>query len=387
MQEAYKAFTSLKAGSANAVLQTVQDLYNFVKGYATTGDDDQSTAKAIKDIITKYFTIDNDGLSYASAVASVVKDYPTENNLPEGSAVVAFNATSHTFSYVRTLGVTTGNHIDVTNITYPAALWYFANTPLKATPNGNYADWPATVEKWTEANAFSGWADKVESDTRVIALKDPVNYANALLETTIQLGTGNISDSKDNTVTPKLKATAILVGNQPEKSNWEFLPASGVSFNKTVYDNVFVSADGVDVPETGKTATNYTLVMDNSLFEDNGERKNYSDQTPVSVAVEFVNNGEAFYGVDGGKILPKQKFYLIAKLTPTAKTISVNGQQTTISNMSVFMRDYKTTLNLTVKSLKNAYNTIPDIRSDKLQLGLAVDLTWQQGLEFNVDLD
>lgn len=51
------------------------------------------------------------------------------------------------------------------------------------------------------------------------------------------------------------------------------------------------------------------------------------------------------------------------------------------------MSDYKTTLNLTIKSLANAYNTIPDLRSTKLQLGLSVDLEWQAGIQFDVNIE
>ena len=51
------------------------------------------------------------------------------------------------------------------------------------------------------------------------------------------------------------------------------------------------------------------------------------------------------------------------------------------------MQDYTTVANLTIKSLKNAYSTVPDLRSIQLNLGLSVDLTWQSGLTFNVDIE
>ena len=51
------------------------------------------------------------------------------------------------------------------------------------------------------------------------------------------------------------------------------------------------------------------------------------------------------------------------------------------------MSDYKTTMNLTITSLKNAYNTIPDLRSTKLQLGLSVDLDWQTGIQYDVNIE
>lgn len=50
------------------------------------------------------------------------------------------------------------------------------------------------------------------------------------------------------------------------------------------------------------------------------------------------------------------------------------------------MRDYQTTLSLNIKSLANAYNTIPDLRSTKLQFGLSVNLEWQKGLQFDVEI-
>ena len=88
----------------------------------------------------------------------------------------------------------------------------------------------------------------------------------------------------------------------------------------------------------------------------------------------------AFRGQDG--IIPDGgKFYLVGQLAP--KDQKVTG----VENPAVFMSDYMTTMNLTITSLKSAYNTIPDLRSTKLQLGLSVDLDWQAGLQFDVNID
>ena len=51
-----------------------------------------------------------------------------------------------------------------------------------------------------------------------------------------------------------------------------------------------------------------------------------------------------------------------------------------------FVQDFKTKVKFTVRTLKNAYVTIPDLRSIKLKLGLSVDLQWQSGLTFDVPL-
>jgi hypothetical protein len=88
------------------------------------------------------------------------------------------------------------------------------------------------------------------------------------------------------------------------------------------------------------------------------------------------NSGQDFYGNDG--LVPAGgKFYMVANLKVDANSAEPKR---------VFAQDYVTTANLTINSLQNAYVTIPDLRSTKLQLGLAVDLSWEAGLTFNVTI-
>ena len=106
--------------------------------------------------------------------------------------------------------------------------------------------------------------------------------------------------------------------------------------------------------------------------------------------MELLNNGNAFEGADG--IVPKGgKFYLIAQLTPSS------GTNYDASSMNqVFKQDHKTVVTFTIKQgtstpgnnvgLGAAHNLIPDFRTPKLELGLSVDMTWESGLQFNVDL-
>ena len=44
-----------------------------------------------------------------------------------------------------------------------------------------------------------------------------------------------------------------------------------------------------------------------------------------------------------------------------------------------------TTANFVIsqKSLQHAYNTVPDLRSTQISLGLSVDLKWETGLLFD----
>ena len=53
----------------------------------------------------------------------------------------------------------------------------------------------------------------------------------------------------------------------------------------------------------------------------------------------------------------------------------------------VFLQDYITTATFTVKSLKNAYNVVPDLRLPALELGLGVNLNWTPGLNLGVNIE
>jgi hypothetical protein len=103
---------------------------------------------------------------------------------------------------------------------------------------------------------------------------------------------------------------------------------------------------------------NHTLVLENGTSD-------------VMIALELTNNtGVDFYGVEG-KLIPKDgKFYVIAKLEAADATETAGH---------VFKQDYVTTAKLTLKDLKGAYNTIPDLRTPQLELGFSVNLQWESG--------
>ena len=52
------------------------------------------------------------------------------------------------------------------------------------------------------------------------------------------------------------------------------------------------------------------------------------------------------------------------------------------------MQDYMTSVvfNFTRNSLQHAYITMPDLRSGQVSLGLSVDIKWEEGMEFSVNL-
>ena len=105
----------------------------------------------------------------------------------------------------------------------------------------------------------------------------------------------------------------------------------------------------------------------------------------VYVTVELENNMGDFYGAEG--LIPKDtRFYLVGQLDPNASA-GVNKPSGTAETLDhVFIKDHTTIANFTITSLQNAYNHIPDMRTSKINVGLAVDLKWESGITFNVDL-
>ena len=107
----------------------------------------------------------------------------------------------------------------------------------------------------------------------------------------------------------------------------------------------------------------------------------------VKIAVEFQNNsGQLFVGQNGEIIYPGSKFYLVGTFDPWKNTtVKYDGTDDVIKQ--TFVQDYVTTANLTINNLKKAYNTMPDLRSPKLELGLSVDLTWKRGIEQDIVIE
>lgn len=378
LQTALTDIEGLTVGSSNAILRAVEKLYNVVNA------SDEPVADAIKTEIETYFDVEGSSnpytLKYKNSYTgtndqpvTINTSFPTDLGLPEGAA--RLTCTSHNFSYVD--ATTIGDASIATNtITYPAELYYFANTPLKASNNAN-GNFGWENDTWTD------WGDEVQATTRLIALTNKINYGVALLTTNVKLNATKLTDNKGEDVTvtgdvKNLKFTGILIGGQPAKVGWDFNPITGETFAQTIYDNTMNNS--TDALSTTDDVTNYTMVLDNNGSKGTATDGGTAPNNSVNIAIELVNNtGSEFQGVDG-VVANGAKFYLVAKLDPTMPSTTVTGVD------RVFLQDYTTTANLTITSLKNAYVTIPDLRATQLKLGLYVDLDWQSGLTFNVNI-
>lgn len=382
----WEAFKTLKAGSAASVREALTRLDESVGVDALA---DVTTAKCNGEGLLQTLKA-----NIATAKELLDKNeetgkntFPADINLPDGAVQVSCGETDNKWSFVSPEVMVGAAKINYAKIAYPASLYYTVNTPVKANDKAStgLADgmWPDR-NAWTGGSAtWTDWDDVVKNSTRTIALKEAIQYGVANLKTTVKLKEKNLYDNAkaqggqvaDQNIAAdgKLKLTGVLVGGQPQYVGWEFkAPASITSFDYTVYDNKIDAS--VHALTTAQSAPNYTLVLDNN---NEAEQKNV-----VYVVLEFVNNTEVdFYGKDG--MVPKGgKFYLVGKLDKAATT----GVTNTKNVDHIFVQDHTTVANFTIKDLKDAYNTIPDLRSTSVSVGLAVNLTWENGIEFNVEI-
>ena len=382
----WDAFSKLKAGSANSVRITLEHLKTtagvdaLAEGETPTADGGGLLKTLVKNINAALTTLGTDNT------------FPADLNLPDGAVGVTYNSGKWKYTSPVTMNSASINY---KNITYPASLDYFVSSPAKARDDAatdlNDAIWPGK-DKWTkdEAGIWTDWNDEVKRTSRTIALEKAIQYGVANLQLTINAAANSLEDnakangrqaSNQNVFVTdnKLVMTGVLIGGQPEQVEWNYEPKTGTEFDLTIYDKKMNSAtasteNGIDVPVKPTASTpNYTLVLDN----------NKATTKPIYVAVELVNKtGIDFYGADG-MIPAGGKFYLVGKLDPQAAT-GVTGATTTVDR--VFLKDYTTKANLTIKDLKNAYNVIPDLRSTAISVGLAVNLEWQNGITLDVEI-
>lgn len=395
----YANFVKAKAGSANSIRLTLQSLYNSLSGIVNSTTDPQKTlAENIRKEIDRSFTITTGTDGYVTLAykdGSAYSTYPNNINLPDGAVQLTFG-TDKKFAYAETLSPAGIQILDASKICFPSAIYYFQSSDLAATAMElDASQWPTTTSKWVNESApwlsatstlETGWTSDVKATTRSIAMRKNINYGVANLVTTVKCGAATLSDNTGLTVTDQSEfadevavpaagfpVSGLLIGGQPTKVGFNFQPEATDKFDLTIYDNALPT--GIVAKNGAASTPNYTIVLPN----DKGRAA--TEQNKVNVAIELTNNTDKpFRGIDG--IIPVGgKFYLVGQLDPDAKTV------TNVTNPAVFMSDYKTTLILNITSLKSAYNTIPDLRSTKLQLGLSVDLEWQAGIQFDVNID
>ena len=396
LKKAYDIFTTigtneLRLGSAPAVKRMLTDLQKTMNNLKT----DAAIATTCNAILTAIGT--------PGTINGVQANFPADLGLPEGAAQLTFGvnpnadqtgAKKNEFYYVTTHGaVDNTTATPITKYTYPVELCYWVSSPIRVSedPDIVAADYPVTVATWDSwTSTATGWAGKwvdegtISSATRAVALKKNIQYANALMKTTIAYQSG-VTKLQDNNAAihqgeenneidvtnTAFTVKGVLVGKQPTQVGWNFKDETTTARDNVVYDTQF---DATAIP-TGNNPL-YTMVFDNYTTSTAANDK------VVNIAIELVNNtGKDFWGKDN--LIPAGgTFYLAAQLDlATLKTVPQGVE-------SVFVQDFMTTVNLTIgaTSLQSAYATVPDLRSVAMTFGLSVDLAWQTGATFDITL-
>lgn len=367
LYQLFKTYATTHVLSSFHVQRMMTDLYKTLM----PSSDAMSTA--IKTVIGNgtYATVDGEG--NVTLVAGL-QDFPeTKFNIPQGSVSVAYNTTSKLFgnNAAHTYGALDPSNLNL--YVYPASLWYTSNTRIK-THNTSLLDNYTGAASWASIlGAYTYDNSSVNSKTRSIALKDTVQYAVARLDVKVKFKEGttlidNDSVEANNSVSNPAGGyplTAVLVGGQ-KNVGFDFTQgtyAGGIGNTYTIYDKVMTKAITYDA--SAYSAPNSTLVL----------------ETPADIdeyiALEFTNTSDKdFYGVNG--IVPVGgKFYLVGQLSAAA------AKET---GKKVFKQDYTTTVRVAIKDLKSAYVTIPDLKAPELEIGLSVDLHWESGHTYDLEL-
>ena len=403
LKNLYDNFTAMKAGSSRDIQAAVLDLYQSL--YKNTDAVSKAICTAILTKATAPAT-PNGTLTFDSSLGTVVytatatsedATYPGDLNIPDGAAVLAWNtatpkvATQKIDGSITNIQNITGKFADYV---YPASLYYVANSGVLTATTSQKDNYDGSKE-WNTGteNILAGYTagKSVQSSTKSVAIVDQIQYAVGRLDTKVTAAAATLYDRKGDAVAgtnaSRFPITGVLIGGQ-KPVNYMF-HQNTTAAEVTIYDNI-VKANAGSTPfatTTPGSDYNYTLALETA-----------KDQA-IYVAVEFLNNsGQDFQGFDG--VVPDGgKFYLVAQLDPKAAT-GVSGYVSG-SVDKVFIQDYKTIANFTISAgtsntdpswtegtsentggLGAAYNTIPDLRTPKLELGLSVNLAWQAGLTF-----
>ena len=294
--------------------------------------------------------------------------------MPDGA--IGLSCTTNVFSFA---SVTVGGNPQPELNTYvkPASLFYTVNTPIHTSTAAQLANY-ASQSTWAGVVGLYNNDTEVKSSTRGVVLDRPIQYGVGRLKSQVVLAntTLNANDANGGNLEVTVPGagypvTGILIGNQMDVQ-WNFEPTTaGTQY--TIYDPV--QTGGAVKAWTTASAANYTLALQTKKDE------------VIRVVVELVNDGDDFYGEANQLIPTGSKFYLAAQIDPTATSgVTGNDAANDDAKNRVFCQDVETVINFTVgtNSLKHAYNTIPDLRSPKMELGLSVDLTWNPGLTFDI---
>ncbi len=383
----------------------------------------------------------DDSFFYRDNVTPVQVGFPQNLGLPLGSALMTFfnphdaNPQSpvdyYVVSYlteVPAYGVG-GGSFPITNYRYPAELMYYTNSDIRTSNEAKQnSDFPSTTGVWWNDTYWGGWTggNSIKSSTQSVGVAKTINYGTALLATKVGYSASIIYDNNHGlheseannsievgSLSNQFEITGIMIGGVCDKVGWNFLPKTN-DFTKMIYDDLSYDGEGetpgaVAIPRyTATEADRYTKDIYTLTFDNYDSSKDPDKQNIVYIALEIKNKtGQDLWG-ELNVIRRDGTFYLVGALDPTNEAALAKFKTQGVVNLSrndfnyppfdangntinaprVFMQDYVTTvkMNFTPESLAHAYVTMPDLRAGQVSLGLSVDVKWESGYDFVVNL-
>lgn len=302
--------------------------------------------------------------------------YPTSINLPEGAAVVQWNAKTKVFT-AQVESSTTANVNSLNRFVYPPELYYYANSGIKTSPDNLFDE--LKNSSWEEVLAkFDAGLGTVDGSVNSIAINDPLAYAVGCLQLGFYVPSTTLSDAKgtavpltsgtDPNVVPHFPLTSLLISSQ-HPQNYLFEPVENTLEEYIVYDKELPSI----ILGSSPTSSSAVELFTNTLVLQT------KDGAPVRFAMEFTNNsGVDFQGING-TVFNGTKFYLVGQIrVPTDWSEDFQKR--------VFTKNHLTKGVIKISSLKEAYTYLPDLLDPRLEVGIQLIPDWIQSTTINVPL-
>lgn len=321
----YKKFTGITTSSSHTLSVILSKVYNACLLIPSTSDA-YKLALAIKANIMTGCTKEPE-LDKPASLSSTYEGYPGNLGLPDGAVRVRWNGSA--FEDV-SAHYGKGYELKLTDYCYPAALWYYTSSPLKAAAEEKASKYKSASD-WDNVinSVYSGASDIVQAGTQSVALVNAAEYGVGRLETRIKMETGTYYDANGNEVeigTTGYTLKGLLLGGQ-SSVGFDFTQKG--SENRAIYDRVI---DNQIVVKPGDTSVaNQTLALETEKGK------------TIYAVLELINNGADFMGADG--VIPaKGTFYLAVMLNPKSDPNYADG---TLDK--IIQQDYVTQLTITIR--------------------------------------
>ena len=353
-------------GSAASVKQWMLSLKEAADSYLTNppttiGDDEKALLAIIK------AKADEKAATINTSAEALPTLYPRDINLPDGAAALRWTGNK----FVPQMQTTTLDDINsVSRFVYPPALYYFVESGIWTSNSKVTFDQYENRSNWkgddnTAVQTLFPAGGTVMTNTKTVAIADPLQYAVAHLTMGIKAGATSLpyeTGNEDKIDISKLTLKGVIIGGQ-RSVGYDFKPISN-----SLYDVNFVYDSQVSGALNTAGDTYHTLALQSYDGED------------VNIILEFEYSADETTGFKclNGYVYPGTRFYLVGVLVPSQGTPpnGLTDEEKAELKKRVFTQDHTTTINMTVQSLEKAYNVLPSLLSSSLEIGVMITPQW-----------